>query len=415
MKRIHTLILLLFAALLLIPAAQGQDDGGLISPKDPDMVNPEVNITFPPPVYVLSGNVDIRGTVSIAELRQFFIEFRSLALDMEAGEDQMDDPWLPADLPRITAVTDDILGSWNTITLQDGLYELRLAINPNSETPTYFRVSPLRVENNPPPFVAAEQTVVVVEPVAEEETQVEEAVAEEPDPAPEPEPEATETPDPRPRVIALVNSNVRAGDSILYTIVGGLHEDDSAIVKGISSFGTGWFYIELDNGRSGFIHPNIVRTEGDFSNLARINPPPLPPTPIPVPTAVPAPAQPSTGANLVMHDVVINPHPATCGVGYSITVTVTNNGNGASTSGSVIRVTDLVPGQPQRERTTIAFDPLAAGAQQRVNGYLTPTVHYEATHNINLELDYGNAIAETNENDNLHAVAPYILQRGSCG
>ena len=409
MKRIQILILLVFAALLLIPAAQGQDDGGIIAPKDPDMVNPEVNITFPPPVYVLRGNVEIRGTVSVADLRQFFIEFRPLALDMEADEDQTDGQWLPADLPRITAVTDDILGNWNTITLQDGLYELRLSINPSSETPTYFRVSPLRVENNPPPFVVVEQTIVVAEPVAEEEPQVEEAVAE------EPEPEATETPDPRPRVIALVNSNVRAGDSILYTIVGGLPESESAIVKGISSFGTGWFYIELDNGRSGFIHPNIVRTEGDFSSLARINPPPLPPTPIPVPTAVPAPAQVSSGANLVMHDVVIDPHPATCGVGYSITVTVANNGNGAATSGSVIRVTDLVPGQPQRERTTIAFGPLAAGAQQRVNGYLTPTVHFDATHNINLELDFGNAIAETNENDNLHAVAPYVLQRGDCG
>ena len=160
-----------------------------------------------------------------------------------------------------------------------------------------------------------------------------------------------------------------------------------------------------------FIHPNIVRPEGDLSNLARINPPPLPPTPVPIPTAVPAP---TTGANLVMRDVVIDPHPATCKVGYAIHVTVLNEGNGASTSGGAIQVTDLVPGQPERQRTEIAFGPLAAGASQRVNGFLTPTVHYATAHNINLRLDYQNQVAETNENDNLHAVAPYVLKRGDC-
>ncbi len=409
MKRIHMLILLVFSALLLLPTAQGQDEGSLIAPIDPDSVNPEANITFPPPVYVVRDSVDIRGTVSMAELRNFFIEFRPLALDMmdmDEADDESRNQWFPATLPRITAVTDDILGTWNTVTLGDGLYELRLRINTGAAEPEYFRVSPIRVENDPPSFVAVEQTVVVVESVAEEQTEAEE-VAEEP--APEPEP--TEVPDDAPRVVALVNANVRAGDSILYTIVGGLHEGDSAKIKGLSSYNTGWFYIELDNGRSGFIHPNIVRAEGDLSNLARINPPPLPPTPIPAPTAVPAP---STGANLQMRDVIIDPHPAACKVGYSITVTVFNSGNGASTGGGMIRVTDLVQGEPQRERTEIAFGPLAAGASQRVEGYLTPTVHIDRTHNINLELDYGNRIAETNENDNLHAVPAYILGRGSC-
>ena len=417
MKRIQWLIVLVFSALLLIPAAQGQDDGGAIMPADPDMVNPQVNITFPPAVYVVSGSVDVRGTVSLPELSNFFIEFRPLALGAEADAEETERQWFPATLPRITAVTDDILGTWNTITQLDGLYELRLAVNPNSETPTYFRVSPIRIENNPPPFVAAEQAAVVVEPMTDEQ-QVAEETAEAPAPETEPEstePEATATIDPRPRVIALVNSNVRAGDSTQYVIIGGLREGESALIKGLSSYNTGWFYIELPSGRSGFIHPNIVRAEGDLTNLARINPPPLPPTPIPVPTAVPAaPAAPSNGANLIMRDIVIDPHPAACRVGYSIHVTVANIGDGAALNSGVIRVTDLVQGEPQRERTNIGFGPLAAGGSQRINGFLTPTVHIEREHNINLELDYGNQIAETNENDNLHAVAPYILQKGGC-
>ena len=75
MKRIQLLILLIFSALLLIPAAQGQDEESIIAPKDPDMVNPEANITFPPPVYVVRDSVDIRGTVSLADMRNFFVGF----------------------------------------------------------------------------------------------------------------------------------------------------------------------------------------------------------------------------------------------------------------------------------------------------------------------------------------------------
>ena len=131
-------------------------------------------------------------------------------------------------------------------------------------------------------LVAEQQVIEVVE---------EPEVVEEAEPTAEPEP--TDVPLTGPRVVALVNSNVRAGDSTLYGIIGALMEGETASIKGISSFGTGWFYSELDNGRSGFIHPNIVRPEGDLTALARINPPPLPPTPIPPPTAVPVA---STGA-----------------------------------------------------------------------------------------------------------------------
>ena len=402
MKRIQLLILLVFTMIMLIPLAIGQDNDSVIEPTDPDMVNPEANITFPPPVYVVRDSVDIRGTVTLADMRNFFVEFRPLVLDMMDMEDETeesDDQWFPATLPRIAPVTDDILGTWNTVTLRDGLYELRLTMNTGAEEPQYFRVSPIRIENNAPPFVAEQQ--VIEEP--------------QPDAEPAAEPEATATPDDTPRVIALVNSNVRAGDSIFYGIVGGLRESESATIKGVSSYNTGWFYIELDSGRSGFIHPNIVRTEGDLSNLARINPPPLPPTPIPIPTAIPAPSVPQSGANLVLRDVVIHPHPATCKVGYSITVTVLNDGSGAATSGGEIEVTDSLPDGSWKEKTRIAYGPLAAGQSQTVNGYLTPTVNYEARHNINLRVDINNQVGETNEGDNLAATAPYILAKGDCG
>lgn len=402
------LVFVVFALLLLIPTALAQENADPLEPKDAEMVNPEAHISWPPPVYVVRDNVDIRGTVTLAAMRNFFIEFRPLTLGM-MDDDEEENPWLPGTLPRIEAVADDILGSWNTVTLRDGLYELRLTINTGGAEPEHYRVSPIRVENNPPAFMAEQQVAVAVEePVAE--TRAEEEVEE---PAPEPEPEPTE--DPRPHVVATVNSNVRAGDSTLYRVIGHLLEGESALIKGLSSYGTGWYFIELANGRSGFIYPGIVNTSGDLGNLPRINPPPLPPTPIPVPTAVPAPPQPQTGADLVFHEVEIHPHPVDCKETYRIKVVVRNAGSGAATSGGTILVSDRgVNGTAQAQTTQIAYGPLAPGHTQEVTGHLTPTLHYDTIHHINLQLDSNNQVAETNEGNNLHAEAPYALGRGSC-
>ncbi len=415
MKRIQLLILLALWALLLTPAAQGQDDGSIIAPKDPDMVNPAANITFPPAVYVVRDSVDIRGTVAVAGLRNFFVEFRPLALDMmdEAG-DMSEEQWFPATLPRITEVTEDILGTWNTVTLRDGLYELRLRINSSAEEPELIRVSPIRIENNPPPFIAAEQAAMAME---ESEAMEDEGMAMDDEPEMEAEPEATETPDDTPRVIALVNSNVRAGDSILYSIVGGLPEGESAMIKGLSSFGTGWYYIEMATGRSGFIHPNIVRVEGDLSDLARINPPPLPPTPIPIPTAVPVqqpqqPQQPTTGPNLNITHVQVVPHPAKCNQPYSIEVTVINNGTAPAASGHAIEVRDTRFDGQGLVSSIIGGTPLAAGETRTYGGHLTTSLYVNELHHINVIVDVRNEVAETNESDNHYATAPYIL--GAC-
>ena len=408
------LVIVVFALLLLIPTALGQENAEPIEPRDAEMLNPEAHISWPPPVYVVRDNVDIRGTVMLAAMRNFFIEFRPLMLGMMA-DDADDNPWLPGTLPRIETVDDDILGSWNTVTLRDGLYELRLTINTGGDEPEHYRVSPIRVENSPPAFMAEQQVAAVEAPETRPEEQVEVPVEEQvEEQASEPEPEPTD--DPRPRVVATVNSNVRAGDSTQYAVIGHLLEGDSALIKGLSSFGTGWYYIELPNGRSGFIYPHIVTTQGDLGNLPRINPPPLPPTPIPVPTAVPPPPQPqSTGADLVFQQVVVNPHPVDCKETYRIDVIVRNAGSGAATSGGNILVSDRgLNGTAQAQTTNIAFGPLAPGHTTAVYGHLTPTVHFDTMHHINLQLDSNNQVAESNEGNNLHAAAPYPLGRGSC-
>ena len=80
---------------------------------------------------------------------------------------------------------------------------------------------------------------------------------------------------------------------------------------------------------------------------------------------------------------------------------------------SVSRIAE--PTDKARSNTRIGFTPLAAGQSATFTGHLTQNQYYDETHNINLTVDAGNEVAETNENDNLHATAPYILVRGDCG
>ena len=394
---------LIIVMLLLVPLALGQDGNSMIEPHDEMMVNPDINISFPPPVYVVRDSIDIRGTVNLPSVLSYFVEFRPLLIDMMDSDVQAEEPWSPATVPQRSSVVDDILGTWNTMMARDGLYELRLNIN-TGDGPMYARLSPIRVENNPPSFVEeAMQTEV--------ETQ--------PDPTAEPEP-VEEPLDDSPRVVALVNSNVRSGDNTFYQVVGFLLEGKSAKVLGTSSRGTSWYFIELDNGVRGFIHPNIVRTEGDLSNLERIAPPPLPPTPIPIPTAIPveappaAPAAPASGPNLAFGEIRMEPHPATCNEAYTIHVTIHNNGNGDA-GGFVVEVRDSRKGTGEGQATTpIGYPPIPAGQSRSAFGRLTQNQHYEEEHHVNLFLDIHNQVAETNEGDNHGATAAYILRRGGC-
>ena len=398
--RARILGFLIVAMLMLIPLALGQDGASLIEPTDDTMVNPDANISFPPPVYVVRDSVDIRGTVNLPSILSYFVEFRPLVIDMMDTEEQEDGQWIPATRPQRSAVIDDIVGTWNTQMARDGIYELRLNIN-TGDGLQYVRLSPIRVENNLPQL---------------DEQTMQEEVEEPPDPTAEPEP-AEEPVDDSPRVVAQVNSNVRAGDNTFYQIVGFLLEGEAANILGTSSRGTSWYFIELANGVSGFIHPNIVRTEGDLSNLKSISPPPLPPTPIPIPTAIPveaAPAAPATGADLVFGGASVHPHPPTCNETYTINVTIRNDGN-ADSQGVIVEVRDSRANDGQVLQTTrIGFPPVPVGQSRSAFGQITTSRYYKELHHINLYLDVDSQVAETNEGNNHHAEAPYVLRRGNC-
>ena len=134
-------------------AVGGQPD--TLAQQTADNSNPNVTITFPPPVYLLRGEVEVRGTVNLPNLANYFLEFRPL----DPGTLQPfneNDPWLPASLPDTGTLLDEVLATWDTLTVEDGLYQLRLTANVSRQGPTHFVVQPLRVENIVPPFLATQ-------------------------------------------------------------------------------------------------------------------------------------------------------------------------------------------------------------------------------------------------------------------
>ncbi len=145
---LRRLAILLFALLVTaVPAFAQQTD-------------PNVSIIYPPPIYALSGSVNIVGTANAPGMTSYFLEFRQL-IDARTPAD-ISVPWQPATLPSPAPVFNNLLGTWNTALSRDGLYELRLTVFVNGGQVIYARVAPLRVINNPPPFVATPTTAAPV-------------------------------------------------------------------------------------------------------------------------------------------------------------------------------------------------------------------------------------------------------------
>jgi len=69
--------------------------------------NPNVVITFPPPVYAVRGFVEVRGTVNLPNISNYFLEFRSLGDDLLPANE--DEPWLPGSLAQTGVKIDEVL------------------------------------------------------------------------------------------------------------------------------------------------------------------------------------------------------------------------------------------------------------------------------------------------------------------
>jgi hypothetical protein len=393
-----TRFLLLLVFVLALPlglAAQAQPGVSLTPPTPPD---PNASISWPPPVYLLRGDFEVRGSANLAGMSTHFLEYRPLDEFGNVLPDE-DFPWIPATLPNPSAVLDDVLGVWDTTIVPDGLYELRLVINIAGGEPVYFIVAPLRIENEPPPFAVTPTPQIVVPTVAVPVVPT----------LPPLQPTPT-TFDPTPRAEVIVASgNVRSGDSTAYDIVGTVRIGESLRVLAASASGSGWWQVQLPNGRIGWVAPSLVRVTGDTRTLPRVQPPPPPATP--TPTFTPTPV---SQANLVVTSLTLDPTQPVCAQTFTIIARVQNVGTTPTNSDGNLSLQDVHINTGTVTASTVgAFPILQPGQSFDVVMRLTVSAFYEEDHRITVFIDPEGRIIETNRNDNFGAIQ-YRLAQGSC-
>lgn len=372
--------------------------------------NPNANISWPPPVYLVRGEFEIRGSASLPNMTNYFIQLRSIdetfgsdepVATVEPGTEVEDEGFFPVILPSSAPVIDDVLGVWDTTIWPDGLYEIRLTVNTSAGEPIVYTVSPLRVENEPPPFVQIpeDQPTLVAPPTVAAATEV-------------PPPTQVPTDDPTPRVtVATPNGNVRSGDSTDYQIVASLTQGQTAVIVGISNTGSGWYQVRLENGQLGWMAPSIVTTSGNLNGLPRVQPPPPPATPTFTP--VPATPTPATQANLVAGNPNPNPGTPVCGQVTTYTFDVANLGTQANATTGTITVVDVHVASGTQTTTVGAVPIVQPGQTIGLPIPLTVSVFYNELHRVTFTIDSGNQIAETTKADNTRTFE-YTLAQGSC-
>lgn len=379
-------LLVLLALALVVASAQ--------EPIEPvGNTNPQANLSWPPPVYVLRGQVELRGTANLDNMTIYFVEYRSLLLGEDVDPDAAEArPWLPASLPAGLPVLNDVLGTWDTTTVDDGLYELRLTINTTSG-PVFSRVSPVRVENMPPEFV-------MLELIQQQEAALTPGAPARPTLAPTPTPLSRD-----PMATALVDANVRAGDGVGYERIASLLTGQTVPIVGISAYGSGWYLIQLSDGRRGWVAPSVVRAEGDMSTVPRVNPPA---TPTPVPTNTPV-----STVNLIITTMNTVPAVPNCAEAFTLFVTVQNVGTGTSPSGIVGAFNTHDATGTVRATTIGGFPALGPGSSFTMSIPMTVDIYYNERHTITVTIDPTGQIAETNKNDNV-ATLSYTLAQAAC-
>lgn len=372
----------------------------------PGPVNPDANISWPPPVYVLRGQFTVRGSANLPNMVSYYLEFRPLADDLSVPNPAA--PWFPVTVPNPAAVKDDVLGIWDTTPWPDGVYELRLTLNLRGADPVYFRVAPLRLENNPPPFaITPTPATGLIEPAAATATALAQTIR---PTVIAPPLAATPTAfDATPRVVSRTNANVRRGDSTLYEAFAALRPGQEVPVIGISSFGTGWYLVRLPDGRQGWVAPSVVEFFGDVSRLPRVEPPP-PPTPTPIPFT----PTPALAPNLVAGNFRFDPPSPQCGQTFNIYLDVANFGNAPSPS-TIVLVQDFRNADGSFQTSTIGgIPPIQPGQTINVGPIpLTVATWYNEDHRLVMTIDPDNLVFETTKADNVK-VAIYNLPKAGC-
>lgn len=369
--------------------------------------NPNVVITFPPAVYVVRGFVEVRGTVNLPNISNYFLEFRPLGANLLPLSE--DEPWVPASGAQTGVKIDEVLLEWDTTVLQDGLYEIRLRANVSRQAPIDFVVSPLRVENDIPDFLVEAIQPTPTFTITPSTSVI--VIGGTPTPGgviiSRPTLAASPSPTGDPVVTANTDANVRTGDSTAYPVVGSLLSGLQARLLGISSTGSGWYYIELSNGRRGFISPGIVTVAGNVAGLQRITPPPVPATPTPT-------RPPSTG-DAIANGIGFVPAEPRCNEAFQVQVNVTNIGSTTFATGGTLSIRDVHIASGTTTATASATFPALTPGQNFVVAIPIVVGSFGGEdHQIIATVDSANQIAEENEGNNNFTSVAYRLRRAGC-
>ncbi len=377
--------LLLLAAILSVAASVSAQ----ATPTSTPTPNPNANISWPPPVYVVRNLFTVYGTTNLPNMTGWFLEERPV--DATVPEDQ---GWTPVTLVSRTPTENSVLGVWDTTIANDGIYSLRLNVSLSNGTRVYALITPLRIENNPPPFAG----IATGQPNA--------VPTQGGLPTLLPTPTAFST---TPQATARLNANVRRGDGTIYEVVGNLSAGTTVQIIGVSSLGTNWYLVVLPNGLQGWVAPSVVDVTGNLASVPRVNPP-APPTPTPIPVT----ATPSSTINLVAGNFRFDPGSPNCGQTFNIYMDVANFGSSFSPSGT-ISVNDYRQSDGAFQTSTLgAFPSIAPGQTINVGPIpLTVSTFYGENHRLLMTVDGSNQIFETNENDNTKE-AIYLLNKASC-
>ncbi len=125
MKRVCVVLLLAVALLPLPVTAQGDGPG----------------ITSPAPNDVLSGTVAITGTADHPAFASYTVDYRFAPEGAALGE------WLAISPLVPERVFGGLLVTWDTTTVENGPYQLRLTIRLTNGSELYYPVAPLTVDN----------------------------------------------------------------------------------------------------------------------------------------------------------------------------------------------------------------------------------------------------------------------------
>ncbi|MGV2433904.1 MAG UNVERIFIED_CONTAM: SH3 domain-containing protein [Anaerolineae bacterium] len=255
---------------------------------------PTVAIDSPHTVSLLRGLISVEGTVDVPELQLFWLQVRALNETLEPivnGSGR----WMPITLPQSGVIVNGVLGQWDTMRVEDGLYELQLIAFPVSGVPVLDTLSPLRVENEKVAYVGGQyfnESILLTGDSPS--TDASGAILTAPTVAPLVVVAPTVAPlvvvaptvatggSCNPTATAAVNANVRTGDSTAYSVVGTLPRGQQAPIIGRSSR-SAWYVIRLSNGTQGFISPTTISIVGDVTCAPLTEPPALAFTSTPFP------------------------------------------------------------------------------------------------------------------------------------